>query len=92
MERKEIGGELHEVSPEAWKAFDDWYGDKSYRHAYVVAEIEKAVRDRVTRGIAELQTELRESGEEMSSREVRDALDWAMDITDPTWTDPKEDD
>ncbi|WP_326812134.1 hypothetical protein [Streptomyces scopuliridis] len=42
-----IGDEEYDVSPEAWQAFDDWYGDKSYRYAYVVAEIETAIRNQV---------------------------------------------
>ncbi|MFE7398000.1 hypothetical protein [Streptomyces sp. NPDC057557] len=43
----EIGDEEYDVTPAAWAAFDEWYGDKSYRYAYVVAEIEAAVRAQV---------------------------------------------
>jgi hypothetical protein len=92
-ERMEIGGELWEVSPEAWKAFDDWYGDKSYRKAGVVAEIESAVRKKISDEICELQSRLRsdEDDSEYSTREVRDALDWAMGIAEGDWDDPDSD-
>lgn len=94
MKRMWIGGELHEVSPEAWEAFDNWYGDKSYRHAHVVEEIERALRRKIANEIAEVQGKFREGehGDEMSSREVRDAFDVAWGIAKPTWSDPKNDD
>ncbi|MGW6855840.1 hypothetical protein [Streptomyces xanthophaeus] len=65
----EIGGEDHEVSPEAWKVFDDWYGDKSYRHADLVAAIEAAVRARVAREIEQRGWRLRSSAEGISREE-----------------------
>ncbi|MFE5093263.1 hypothetical protein ACFRCI_23600 [Streptomyces sp. NPDC056638] len=43
----EIGGEDWNVTPAVWEVFDEWYGDKSYRHAGFVAEIEAAVRAQV---------------------------------------------
>jgi hypothetical protein len=93
MKRMEIGGDLYEVSPEAWQAFDYWYGDKSYRHAHVVEEIERALRIKIANEITEVQTEFREGqhGDEMSSREVRDAFDVAYGIAKPMWSDPKND-
>ncbi|WP_369147091.1 hypothetical protein [Streptomyces sp. R44] len=42
-----IGGEDCEISPEVWRVFDEWYGDKSYRHADMVAELEEVVRMKV---------------------------------------------
>lgn len=44
-----IDGEEHAITPEVWAVFDGWYGEKSYRHAGFVADIEAAVRAQVAR-------------------------------------------
>ncbi|MFJ4768498.1 hypothetical protein ACIP88_05175 [Streptomyces uncialis] len=43
----QIDGEDWEISPSVWTAFKDWHGDKAYRQARFVAEIEAAVRAQV---------------------------------------------
>ncbi|MYW28348.1 hypothetical protein [Streptomyces sp. SID2119] len=43
----QINGEDYEITPAVWDVFDNWYGDKAYRKADFVAEIEAAVRAQV---------------------------------------------
>ncbi|MEU7243372.1 hypothetical protein [Streptomyces sparsogenes] len=43
----QIDGEDWEISPSVWEIFDYWYGDKSYRQANFVEQIEAAVRAQV---------------------------------------------
>lgn len=42
-----LDGEDWNITPAVWKVFDDWYGDKSYRCAGMVADLEAAVRETV---------------------------------------------
>ncbi|MFB8071089.1 hypothetical protein [Streptomyces californicus] len=43
----QIDGEDYEITPAVWDVFTNWYGDKAYRQAGFVAEIEAAVRAQV---------------------------------------------
>ncbi|KDQ65715.1 hypothetical protein [Streptomyces sp. NTK 937] len=49
----QIDGEDFEISPAVWEVFDAWYGDKAYRQAGFVAEIEAAVRAQVAKEIGD---------------------------------------
>ncbi|WP_432157799.1 MULTISPECIES: hypothetical protein [unclassified Streptomyces] len=76
-----ISGDEEErrITPAVWEKFADWWGDKAYRQAGFVEELEALVRSLAANDVAHLQTELRECayGEELSSRDVRDAMDLA---------------
>ncbi|MFI2212998.1 hypothetical protein [Streptomyces sp. NPDC020141] len=41
----QIYGEDWTITPEVWEVFQRWYGDKAYRKAGFVAEIEGVVRE-----------------------------------------------
>lgn len=43
----EIDGEDWEITPAVWAVFETWYGDKAYRQAGFVEELEAAVRKQV---------------------------------------------
>ncbi|MET9959290.1 hypothetical protein ABZ128_09410 [Streptomyces sp. NPDC006326] len=42
-----IDGEEHAITPAVWEVFERWYGDKAYRQAGIVADIEATVRAQV---------------------------------------------
>lgn len=75
----QIDGEDYEITPAAWDVFTDWYGDKAYRQAGFVAEIEAAVRKHVADEISDRGDELRSSDEGIS-REERACYDEAAEI------------
>lgn len=35
-----IDGEEYEIYPDVWEVFQDWYGDKAYRQAGFVEDIQ----------------------------------------------------
>ncbi len=41
----EIDGEEYEIYPAVWEVFEQWWGDKAYRHAEFVEEFQQAVID-----------------------------------------------
>lgn len=41
----EIDGQRWTIYPKAWEIFQDWYGDKAYRQASFVEELQAAVLD-----------------------------------------------
>ncbi|MEV6684418.1 hypothetical protein AB0N28_03580 [Streptomyces sp. NPDC051130] len=47
-----IDGEEHAITPTVWEVFERWYGDKAYRQAGIVADIEAAVRAQVAEELA----------------------------------------
>ncbi|WP_328967920.1 hypothetical protein [Streptomyces sp. NBC_00239] len=42
-----LDGEDHEITLAVWEVFERWYGDKAYRQAGMVAELEAEVRRQV---------------------------------------------
>lgn len=42
-----IDGDEHAITPAVWEVFEHWYGDKAYRQAGIVADIEAAARRQV---------------------------------------------
>jgi hypothetical protein len=75
-----IDGDEFKISPEVWAVFEGWYGDKAYRHADFVEEIEAKVRENVSKDVAARGQELREDDEWPISREERDCYDDAARI------------
>jgi hypothetical protein len=80
----EIDGEEWGISPEAWRSFEEWYGDKAYRHADVVQDIEWAVRNLIASKLSDLKWQMRACDgtypDEYSTREIRDVMDMAIAI------------
>lgn len=74
--------EERNITPAVWEKFEGWWGDKAYRQAGFVEELEALVRGSVADDLCDLQEELREGshGDELSSREVRDAFDMAYNV------------
>ncbi|MFC8583188.1 hypothetical protein ACFUGD_01220 [Streptomyces sp. NPDC057217] len=70
------------ISPEVWQIFDQWYGDKSYRHAGMVVELEAAVRKRVAADILTRGATLRNDEEEPISRDEWDCYGDAARIAE----------
>jgi hypothetical protein len=44
-----IEGDEYDITPVVWEVFQGWYGDKAYRQASMVEDIEKTVRSQVRR-------------------------------------------
>jgi hypothetical protein len=65
----QIDGEDYEITPAVWEVFKGWYGDKAYRQAGVVADIEAAVRKQIADDIDTRGYELRSSDEGISREE-----------------------
>ncbi|MFD0276199.1 hypothetical protein ACFVHB_20160 [Kitasatospora sp. NPDC127111] len=73
-------GEERAITEAVWEAFEGWYGDKAYRHADFVEELETVLRRHIAGEIAAEGARLREDEEYPISREERDCYDDAARI------------
>ncbi|MFJ9694907.1 hypothetical protein [Kitasatospora sp. NPDC101183] len=73
-------GEERAITPDVWEAFAEWYGDKAYRKADFVEELEAALRRHIADEIAAEGQRLRDHEEWPLSREERDCYDDASRI------------
>jgi hypothetical protein len=77
-----IDGDEYKISPEVWEIFEGWYGDKAYREAGFVEDIEAKVREIVSNDIAARGQARREDDEWPISRDERDCYDDAARIAE----------